>query len=107
MRSLGVVLVAATVLLSGCASSPNSASTGQGASTAAAKPARTAAQVPMEELMDNPKSNAVLVKHAPALASNPQLSMARGMTLAEVAGYAEAGLTPELVNAIVADLNKM
>jgi hypothetical protein len=61
----------------------------------------------MDELLDNPKAKAVFAKHAPALASNDQVSMARGMSLADVAGYAQAGLTPEIVNAIVADINKL
>ena len=107
MRSISPVAAFGMVMLVGCASSPDAGSQGEGPSATAAKPSRSAAQIPMDELMDNPKANAVLVKHAPSLAANPQLSMARGMTLADVAGYSEAGLTPELVNAIVADLNKL
>ena len=61
----------------------------------------------MDELLDNPKAKAVLVKHAPALAANDQITMARGMSLADVAGYAQSGLTPEIVAAIVADINKL
>jgi hypothetical protein len=107
MRSISLVAALGMVMLAGCASTSGSGEQGEGPSATAAKPARTAAQIPMEELMDNPKANAVLVKHAPSLAANPQLSMARGMTLADVAGYAEAGLSPELVAAIVADVNKL
>ena len=47
------------------------------------------------------------MKGVPELAANPQLSMARGMTLADVAGYSQSGLTPELVKAIVDDVNKL
>ena len=106
MRTLTVTAAIVAALLSACTSSPPAT---QAAPTpaVAAKPARTAAQIPMTELMDQPEANAVFKKHAPDLATNPQLSMARGMSLAEVAGYQQAGLTPELVKAIVDDVNKL
>jgi hypothetical protein len=109
MRSLilvGIVGVM-TMAVAGCASSTSPAAQGATPKATAAKPARTAEQIPMSELMDNPKAAAVFAKHAPALAGNPQLSMAREMTLADVAGYAEAGLSPEMVRAIVDDINKL
>jgi hypothetical protein len=105
MRSTTVFALIAAATLAACASSPSpQASAGK---PAAMKPARTAAQIPMDELMDKPEANAVFKKHAPDLAVNPQLSMARGMTLAEVAGYSQSGLTPETVKAIVDDVNKL
>ena len=105
MRSTQVLALIAAAVLTGCASSP--APEASAAKSTAAKPARSAEQIPMEELMDKPGANAVLKKHAPDLAVNPQLSMARGMTLAEVAGYSESGLTPQVVKAIVDDVNKL
>ena len=103
-----IVVLAGVVALAGCASSSGGGSSGGAASPpVAAKPARTAAQIKMDELLDNPKAKAVLAKHAPALAANDQINMARGMSLADVAGYAQSGLTPEIVNAIVADVNKL
>jgi hypothetical protein len=104
-----IVVLAGVVALAGCASSSGGGSSGSAAASppAAAKPARTAAQIKMDELLDNPKAKAVLAKHAPALAANDQINMARGMSLADVAGYAQSGLTPEIVNAIVADINKL
>lgn len=102
-KTMGALMVA--VMLAACASSPPQQ---QAASKpAATKPARTAAQIPMEELMDQPAANAIFKKHAPDLAANPQLSMARGMTLAEVAGYSESGLTPAMVQGIVDEVNKL
>jgi type IV pilus biogenesis protein CpaD/CtpE len=103
MRLAPVFALIAAASLAACASTPAP----QAAKPAATKPARTAAQIPMEELMDKPEANAVFKKHAPDLAANPQLSMARGMTLAEVAGYDQAGLSPEMVRAIVDDVNKL
>jgi hypothetical protein len=102
-RTIAAFILAAT--LTACASSSPSESAREPA--AAATPARTAAQIPMEELMDKPAANAVFKKHAPDLAANPQLSMARGMSLADVAGYSESGLTPTMVKAIVDDVNKL
>lgn len=107
MRTLTVTAAIVATLLTACASSPPAPQAAAPAPPVAAKPARTAAQIPMAELMDKPEANAVFKKHAPDLAANPQLSMARGMSLAEVAGYEQAGLTPELVKAIVDDVNKL
>jgi hypothetical protein len=107
MRWSQVLAVSIAASLTACASSPSAESGGAAAKSAATKPARTAEQIPMDELMDNPQSAAVFKKHAPSLATNPQLSMARGMTLADVAGYAEAGLSPEMLKAIVDDINKL
>jgi hypothetical protein len=105
MKFAHVFALIAAATVAGCVSSPSSE--GSAAKTVAAKPARTAEQIPMEELMDKPEANAVFKKHAPDLAVNPQLSMARGMTLADVAGYSESGLTPQMVKSIVDDVNKL
>jgi hypothetical protein len=106
MRSTTLFALIAAAALSACAggSPPQQTSATKAAAT---KPARTAEQIPMEELMDKPEANAVFKKHAPELAANPQLSMARSMSLAEVAGYSESGLTPAVVQAIVDDVNKL
>ena len=96
--------IACVLGLAGCATS--GALQSQASKTAAAKP-RTAEQIMMNELIDNPSAHAILKKHAPTVADHPQLSMARGMTLADVAGYAEAGMTAQTVQAIVDDVNKL
>jgi hypothetical protein len=105
MKSNTILAVLCAAVLAGCATSQAPAPAT--ASTAASKPARTAQQIQMDELIDDAKAHAILQKHAPAIADHPQLSMARGMTLADVAGYAEAGLSPEMVQAIVDDINKL
>ena len=115
-RSKAVALAAATsLILSACASqAPKSAAPAAAPAPAAAqaapvvaKPLRAPKDVSMTEILDDPKKLAIFRKHAPALADNPQIGMARGMSLADVAGYAEAGLTPQMVNGIVEDLSKL
>lgn len=104
MKSPKILAALCLFALAGCATSPQSPSP---AASVPSKPARTADQIMMDELMDNEKAHAVLKKHAPEVADHPQLSMARGMSLAAVAGYSEAGLSPQMVQAIVDDINKL
>jgi len=68
---------------------------------------RAANQIHMAEILDDPKKMAVMQKYAPTLAANPRLSMARGMTLADVAGYAEAGLNSATLKSIVDAINRL
>jgi hypothetical protein len=110
---LAAVVISAAALV-GCASTDSAKPAASAAAApAASEPqapkaaARSAAQIGMTEILDDPKKMAVFQKHAPALASNEQISMARGMTLADVAGYAEAGLSEPMVKAIVDDINKL
>jgi len=113
MGNLAWVPVTAAIILAGCAATKTAEPAKTPTPAATAKPAiaranaRAANQIPMAEILDDPKKLAVLQKHAPALATNPQLSMARGMTLADVAGYAQAGLNQEMVKSIVDDINKL
>ncbi|HEX7751284.1 MAG TPA: hypothetical protein VF440_02690 [Novosphingobium sp.] len=39
-------------------------------------------------LLDNPATKAILEKNLPGFAANPQIDMARGMTLKQVQGFA-------------------
>lgn len=55
-------------------------------------------------LIDNPATKAVLVKHIPEMADNPQIEMARPMTLKQIQGFAPDTFTDELLAKIDADL---
>jgi hypothetical protein len=105
---LGLLAVSASILAA-CASP--SMKTEPAAAPApmpvAAKPLRAPKDIGMSEILDDPKKLAVLRKHAPAIADHEQIGMARGMSLADIAGYAEAGLTPQMVTAIVEDLSQL
>ena len=60
------------------------------------------------ELLDNPAAKAVLLKHLPEMASaGPMLNMARGMTLKAVAGFPQAKISPDKLQAIVTDLQQL
>lgn len=72
------------------------------ATLAAAKFSSSATSI--GDLLDNPLTKAVLVKHAALLVSNPQIDMARSMTLKQVQGFAGDALTDDLLAKIDADL---
>jgi nitroreductase len=60
------------------------------------------------ELLDNPAAKAVLMKHLPEIEkAGPMLSMARGMTLKTVAGFPQANISADMLQAIVAELEKL
>jgi len=61
----------------------------------------------MSEILGNEEAKAILDKHVPGLSSNPQIGQAAGMSLKEVAGYAQAGISPEVLSALEADLSQL
>jgi hypothetical protein len=66
------------------------------------------ANAKLGELLDNPATKEVLLRHLPEIGSaGPMLSMARGMTLKAVAGFPQAKIPPDKLQAIVADLAKL
>lgn len=82
----------------------------------AAEPAPTAAPAPapapafstaatdIGTLLDNPLTRAVLDKHLPGFAGNPQIEMARAMTLRQIQSFAGDMLTDEVLAKVDADL---
>ncbi len=61
----------------------------------------------LAELLDNESSKAVLDKHVPGLSNHPQIDMGRSMTLKAVAGFAQAGISAEALEAIIEELGKL
>ncbi len=59
------------------------------------------------ELLDNPDSKAVLDTHLPGFADNPQIEMARGMTLRFVAPMSGGMVSDEAMDAIDTDLQAL
>lgn len=58
-------------------------------------------------LLDNPAAKAVLDKHLPGFADNPQISMARSMTLKQIQAFAGDAITDQKLALIDADLAKL
>lgn len=59
---------------------------------------------PLKDLFDNPAARAVLEKHIPEVLAAPEISMAMGMSLNQVAPFAAEVLTAEKLKAIETDL---
>ncbi|MBV1691036.1 hypothetical protein KRR38_25990 [Novosphingobium sp. G106] len=65
------------------------------------------AQTPIGTLLDDPAAKAILLKYVPAIANNPQIAMARSITLKQVQSYAGDQLTDETLGKIDWDLSKL
>lgn len=79
----------------------------------AAEPAASAATklsvetTDLGTLLDDAGTKAVLTRHIPDMVNNEQISMARGMTLKQLQGFAGDALTDAKLAAIQADLDKL
>lgn len=58
----------------------------------------------LKDILDNPKARAVLEKHIPEVLGAPEIQMAMGMSLNQIAPFAAEVLTEEKLKAIAADL---
>jgi para-nitrobenzyl esterase len=58
-------------------------------------------------LLDDPAAKAVLDKNVPGFTANPQIDMARSMTLKGIQQYATDTMTDAKLAAIQADLDKL
>ena len=61
-------------------------------------------QTKMREIIADERAKAILDMHLPGASTHPQLYMAMDMSLKEISWYPEAGLTPDKLKALVADL---
>lgn len=60
-------------------------------------------------LLDDPQAKAVLDQYLPGVSGNPMVAMGRGMTLRMILSLpiaAQFGLTEEVANQILAEINK-
>ena len=74
---------------------------------AAAAPVYTTVDTDIGTLLDDPAAKAILDKHLPGFTTNPQIDMARSMTLKSVQQYASDKLTDEALAKVDADLAKL
>jgi hypothetical protein len=70
----------------------------------AAETKYSTAETQIGTLLDNPEAKAVLDKHIPSFASNPQIAMARAMTLKAIQSFAGDALNDAVLAKIDADL---
>ena len=77
------------------------------ATAAAPAPTFSVAATPIGTLLDTPATRAVLDKELPGFTTNPQVEMARGMSLKAVQSYAPEKLTDERLAAVDAELAKL
>lgn len=79
------------------------------ATPAAAPQAQTynTTETPIGDLLDNPKTRAILDKYAPGFSTTDQIDAARTMTLKSVQQYAPDMFTDETLAKIDADLAKV
>ena len=59
------------------------------------------------DILADPKGKAVLDKHLPGFSTNPQMAMAKGMSLKMVAPMSGGKITPAILKAIDEDLKKI
>ena len=67
----------------------------------------TTADTNIGTLLDDPESKAVLDKHLPGFSANPQVAMARSMTLRQVQQFDAASMPDSLLTSIDGDLAKI
>ncbi len=125
---LGIAAVAAAAALSACADVPliganhgealpgDTTATGTAAADASAQAGARAGRAAMAKysssstmavLLDTPACRAVLEKHIPSVVNSNQISMARGISLKQVAGFGSSGITPQQLAAIDRDLARI
>ena len=98
-------IVIAGLVAAGVAGSTGAAA--QAPAAPAAASAYTTADTSIGDLIDNPATKAVLDKHLPGFAGNPQIDMARGMTLKQIQAFAGDAVTDDVLARIDADLAKL
>lgn len=77
------------------------------APASAPAPAYSTAETDIGTLLDNPATKAVLDKHMPGFSANPQIDMARSMTLKQVQQFAGDQMTDDVLAKVDADLAKI
>lgn len=75
--------------------------------TAAPTAGYTVTDTDIGTLLDDPAAKAVLEKHIPGFSANPQVDLARSMTLKSVQSFAADVLTDDALAKIDADLAKL
>ena len=67
----------------------------------------TTADTTIGSLLDDPAAKAILDKHMPGFSGNPQVEMARSMTLKQIQGFAPDQISDEVLAKVDADLKAL
>ena len=67
----------------------------------------SAAETDIGTLLDNPETKAIIDKYMPGFSSNPQVDMARSMTLKQIQSFAPDQIKEDTIGKIDADLAKV
>ena len=59
------------------------------------------------DILGDEKGKAVLEKHMPGVSTHPQLAMAKGMTLKQIASMSQGQISQAVLDAINEDLSKI
>lgn len=100
-----MLLVATAILMSSTAVQAQTAPAP--APTAAPAAHYTAEATTIGSLLDDPAARAVLDKHIPGMTTNPQIDMARAMTLKMVQQYSPSTITDKVLADVDADFAKL
>lgn len=110
MKRLALAIVVGGALISSPAMAEGGAAGVEGADIIAASRADqshfTTAETPLGDLLNDEAAREVLQQHIPDLVANPQIDMARSMTLKALQNYAP-NLGDEVLAAIDADLAEL
>ena len=75
--------------------------------TPVASPAFSTSASDLGTLLDNPATRAIVVKYLPNIAANPQIAIARSLTLKQIQSYAPDRLPDDTLAKIDADLAQL
>jgi para-nitrobenzyl esterase len=104
MRTLVLTAAVAAAFAAALHSAPARAET---PAAAASAPVYSSAATTIGALLDNPEARAILDKYMPGFSTQPQIEMARPMTLTAVQAYAPDMITADVLAKIDADLAKL
>ncbi len=98
--ALGAAIIAVPAMATDTTATATAAAT-------APKAAFSVDETDIGTLLDNPATKAVLDKLLPGLSTNPQIDMARAMTLKQVQGYAPDKIKDDQLVKVDAELAKI
>ncbi|MFC3174110.1 hypothetical protein ACFOD9_07600 [Novosphingobium bradum] len=99
--------IAALAMIAGLAPASAALAVDAPAPAAAPAPAYSTETTDIGTLVDTPATKAVLDKYLPGFSTNPQIEMARAMTLRQIQGFAADILTDDALGKVDQDLAKI